>query len=89
MARKLRLIAVITIFAMMASVTTVYAVGKVNINTATVEQLTELPGIGDKTANNIIEKRKELGKFKSIEDLKQVNGIGDKKFEKIKPYLTI
>lgn len=82
------LVALFSIF-LFASVSGSYAVGKVNINTASVEQLSELPGIGGKTAERIVQKREELGKFKTIEDLKQVKGIGDKKFEKLKPHITI
>ncbi|NIP31650.1 MAG: hypothetical protein GTO02_19310 [Candidatus Dadabacteria bacterium] len=74
---------------MLTSASTLYAAPKVNINTATVEQLVELPGIGEITATKIINKRKELGKFKSLEDLKQVKGISDKKFNKLKPFISI
>lgn len=62
---------------------------KVNINTATQTQLETLPGIGPSTATKIITYRKEKGKFVKIEDIKEVNGIGDSKFEKIKNYITV
>lgn len=62
---------------------------KININTATQTQLETLPGIGPSTAIKIITYRKEKGKFKTIEDIKEVNGIGDSKFEKIKDYITV
>lgn len=62
---------------------------KVNINTADLSQLKTLPGIGDSTAQKIIDYRKENGKFNLIEDIKNVKGIGDSKFEKIKEYITI
>ncbi len=62
---------------------------KVNINTATQTQLETLPGIGPATATKILEYRKEKGKFNSIEDIKEVSGIGDAKFEKIKDYITV
>ena len=62
---------------------------KVNINTATLEELTQLPGIGEATANKIIEYRKENGKFKSVEDIKNVAGIGNSKFENIKDLITV
>lgn len=62
---------------------------KVNVNSATVEQLVEIPGIGESTAASIVEKRKELGGFKSLDDLLQVKGIGEKKLEKMKPFLTL
>ncbi len=56
----------------------------VNINTATLEQLKTLNGIGDSKAKSIIEYREQNGGFKSIEDIKNVTGIGDKMFERIK-----
>ena len=61
----------------------------VNINTADISQLDTLPGIGDSTAQKIIDYRKENGKFNSIEDITNVKGIGDSKFEKIKDYITV
>ena len=63
--------------------------GKININTATKEELDTLPGIGPSTAAKIIEYRKENGKFKSIEEIKEVSGIGDAKYEKIKELIII
>lgn len=62
---------------------------KININTATQTQLESLPGIGSSTAQKILAYRKEKGKFSKIEDIKQVNGIGDAKFEKIRQYITV
>lgn len=62
---------------------------KTNINTATKTDLETLPGIGESTALKIIEYRKEKGKFKLIEDIKQVNGIGENKFNKIKELITV
>lgn len=62
---------------------------KININTATQTQLETLPGIGPSTAIKIISYRKEKGKFKTIEAIKEVSGIGDSKFEKIKDYITV
>ena len=61
---------------------------KININTATQEQLDTLPGIGQSTALKIIEYRKENGKFKKIEDIKQIKGIGEAKFNKLKDLIT-
>lgn len=62
---------------------------KVNINTATQEQLETLPGIGSSTALKIIEYRKENGKFSSIEQIKEVSGIGESKYKKIKDYIVV
>lgn len=60
----------------------------VNINTATKEELMTITGIGESKANNIIEYRKN-NKFSKIEDIKNISGIGDSVFEKIKEYITI
>ena len=62
---------------------------KININTATIEQLDELPGVGEATANKIVNHREENGEFKSIEEIKNVNGIGDKKFEDMKELICV
>lgn len=62
---------------------------KVNINTATKEELDTLPGIGESTAQKIINYRKENGKFSSIEEIKEVSGIGESKFENIKELICI
>ena len=54
--------------------------GKVNINTASAAQLDTLPGVGASTAEKIVADREANGPFKTVEDLKRVSGIGDKKF---------
>lgn len=61
----------------------------VNINTANETELEELPGIGASIAEKIIEYRNKNGKFKNIEDIKNVTGIGDSKFEKIKESIRV
>ncbi|NDO45720.1 DUF655 domain-containing protein [Clostridium sp. MD294] len=61
----------------------------VNINTANVEELDLLPGIGEKLAQNIISYRTENGSFQTIEEIKNVPKIGNSIFEKIKDYITI
>lgn len=61
----------------------------ININNATIEELIELPGIGEATANKIIEYRKQNGKFESIEELKNVPGIGNSKFETLKEMIRV
>ena len=61
----------------------------VNINNATQEQLEELPGIGPSIASRIVEYRTKNGKFKTVEDIKNVTGIGDSKYEKIKELIKL
>lgn len=65
------------------------ASGKVNLNTATKEELMTLAGIGESKANSIIKYREEHGKFQSIEDIKQIEGIKDGVFQKIKDLITV
>lgn len=62
---------------------------KVNINTADVNELNELNGVGPSKANAIIKYREENGLFKSIEDIKNVSGFGEATFEKIKDFISI
>ncbi len=62
---------------------------KVNLNTATAEQLQTLPGIGPSLAKTIIEHRTKNGKFNKVEELLNVKGIGEKKFQQIKDRLVI
>ncbi len=59
----------------------------VNINTADKEMLTQLPGVGPVTADAILEYRTASGQFKSIDELTNIKGIGDKTLAKLKPYL--
>jgi comEA protein len=63
---------------------------KININTATAEQLSDgINGIGTVMSQRIISYREDNGKFKSIDEIKNVSGIGDKTFEKIKDQITV
>ncbi len=62
---------------------------KVNINTASREELMTISGIGEAKADSIIAYRSENGSFSSIEDIKNVSGIGDGLFSKMKEYITI
>lgn len=59
----------------------------ISLNNATKADLMRLPGVGEKTALKIIELRRQKGHFRKLEELKEVNGIGEKKFGKILPYL--
>ena len=61
----------------------------ININTASLVELSSLPEIGIKLSQRIIEFREKNGEFEVIEDIMKVSGIGDKKFEKIKNYITV
>lgn len=63
--------------------------GKVNINTASIDELTKLPGIGTSKAEAIIDYRINNGDFKNINDISNVNGIGKSMFEKIKDNITV
>ena len=62
--------------------------GLININTASIEEFTRLPRIGQKVAQRIVSYRDDHGPFKKTEDLKAVRGIGDKVFEKIRPLIA-
>lgn len=62
---------------------------KISINSASKELLQTLPGIGEKTAQNIIDYRNEFGLFQSLEDLMLVKGIGKAKYEKIKDSISL
>lgn len=62
---------------------------RININQASLEELQEIPGIGEARAQAIIAYREETGGFGSIEDIQQVSGIKGKTFEKIEPYITV
>jgi len=62
---------------------------KININSATAEQLQNLPGVGPVTAKAIVEYRTKVGKFNRIEEIINVKGIGEKKFQRIKDRLVL
>lgn len=61
----------------------------VNLNTAGPHELDELPGVGPKLAQRILEYRRGVTRFQSVEDIMSVKGVGPKNFEKMKPYLKI
>jgi len=61
----------------------------VNLNTATSEELQQVPGIGPATAEKILQMRKSYGAFKSVDDLLAIRGLGPKRLEKMRKYLTV
>ena len=65
------------------------ASGKIDLNTASLTDLQTLPGVGASLAQRILDYRKENGGFKSIEELMNVKGIGEKSFEKIRPLVSV
>jgi comEA protein len=64
-------------------------ISKVNINTATRTELIQIPKIGEKMADRIVEFRKANGAFARVEEIMNVKGMGEKTFLSIKPYLTV
>ncbi len=62
---------------------------KIDINTADIDALIQVKGIGEKTAQSIIDYRKKNGPFKSVEDLMNIKGIGEKKLKKLKKQLIV
>jgi comEA protein len=61
----------------------------VNLNTATALELQQVPGIGPATADKILKMRKSYGPFKSVDDLRAIKGIGPKRTEKMRKYITV
>ena len=61
---------------------------KVNINTATMEELAKLPGVGEVIAQRIVNHREKSGKFRKVEELLVIRGISKKKLEKLRPLIT-
>ncbi|BCB79379.1 ComEA family DNA-binding protein [Phytohabitans flavus] len=63
--------------------------GKVNLNTATLAQLDSLPGVGPVLAQRILDHREKSGPFRTVSDLRQVDGIGDARYEQLKELVTV
>src|SRR5260221_135083 len=61
----------------------------ININTANSEELQQVPGIGPATAEKILQMRRSYGAFKSVDDLLSIKGLGKKRLEKMRKYLTV
>jgi comEA protein len=90
-----RAIALVWLFTALALAGAVSATTKkpplkpVNLNSATSEELQEVPGIGPATADKILQMRKSYGPFKSVDDLVAIRGIGKKRLDKMRKYLTV
>jgi competence protein ComEA len=84
-------VAVFMVLALMISGVSVYAddAAKININTASAEELTQLKGVGPKYADAIVKYREDKGKFKSPEDIMNVPGIGQKTFDNNKDLIVV
>lgn len=89
MHRSFRTAAAVAALLILGAVGAVAAEGKVNINTATAEQLSLLPRVGPSVAERIIQFRDKNGRFKKPEDLLLVSGIGDRTFDLIRPYVSL
>lgn len=63
--------------------------GRINVNTATVDQLSTLPGVGPKLAARIVEYRQKSGSFRSTQELMNVKGIGEKNLARIETWLSV
>lgn len=85
----LRLVVVITVILFFAGLAQAEESGKIDINRATVEELTQIKGIGEAYAKRIVEYRDENGDFEKKEDIMQVKGIGAKRYETIKDSISV
>ena len=83
------LVAILAASGLFAADTETTAGKKVNINQASAKELSNLPRIGAKVAERIVEYRQEHGSFARVEDLMEVKGIGEKLFTTLKPYLSL
>jgi competence protein ComEA len=81
--------AVLTMPSLAAAASKPAPTARVNINTASVEQLTTLPGVGPKLAARIVEHRQKSGAFHSTQELMNVKGIGEKNYARIEQLLTV
>jgi len=89
-----RILSLLLCFLILCSAATVLAKKKppthpINLNSASAAELQQVPGIGPSTADKILEMRKSYGAFKSVDDLLAIKGIGPKRLEKMRKYLTV
>jgi competence protein ComEA len=89
--RKIGMVVVLVVFVILAGVISLYAgeAGKININTASAEELTQLKGIGPSHAAKIVAYREQNGPFKAAEEVIKVPGIGQKTFDNNKEQILI
>lgn len=86
-----RLMVLLTAFAAAAVIAAspVYATAKININTASERRLEQLPGVGKDIAELIVSYRKEVGSFRSVSELKEIPGIGERRLEALRHSATV
>ncbi len=96
MTRKAVFLRTLICFGLLLSLSDIAIAGKkkppvkpVNINTANSEELQQVPGIGPATAQKILQMRKSYGPFKSVDDLLAIRGLGEKRLNKMRKYLTV
>ncbi len=82
-------LAICFVFAAASAATKKPPLKPININTASSDELQQVPGIGPATAEKILQMRKSYGAFKSVDDLLSIRGIGKKRLEKMRKYLTV
>src|SRR5258708_26379500 len=86
---SLSVLALCFIFAAISGATKKPPPKPININAANSEELQQVPGIGPATAEKILQMRKSYGSFKSLDDLLSIKGIGKKRLQKMRKYLTV
>src|ERR1700676_3433814 len=86
---SLLFLAMCLLFSALSAATKKPPLKPININSASSEELQQVPGIGPVTADKILQMRKSYGAFKSVDDLLAVRGIGKKRLEKMRKYLTV
>ena len=92
-----RVVATLTALALALAITSAHVLAagkpaptaKVNLNTASAQQLVTLPGVGEKLAARILEYRQRSGGFRSTQELMNVKGIGERNFQKIQPHIVV